>query len=59
MGDDLLQLATSLFWYFAIQSPNKLMMKNYYVSLQLKLKKKMNVAQNFIIVLNTDYRGLW
>jgi len=33
-------------------------MKNYYVSLQLKLKKKMNVAQNFIIVLNTDYRGL-
>jgi len=34
------------------------MMKNYYVSLQLKLKKKMNVAQNFIIVLNINYRGL-
>ena len=34
------------------------MMKNYYVSLQLKLKKKMNVAQNFIIDLNTNYRGL-
>ena len=34
------------------------MMKNYYGSLQLKLKRKMNVARDFIVVLNTDYCGL-
>jgi hypothetical protein len=44
MGDDLLQLATSLFRYFSIHSPNKLMKKNYCRSFQLKLKRKMNGA---------------
>ena len=34
------------------------MMKNYYGSLQLKLKRKMNVAQDFIVVLNKYYYGL-